>query len=382
MKLFENLTTGTFIRRPHRFCLVCNINGVETECYLPNPGRLSELLFVGVKVYLEASKNPAAKQPFVAIAIESTLDSTKTPVMLHTHKTNDVAEFLIQNKLIPSFKNATVKAREVKYKNSRFDILLLEKNKDIMVEVKSCTLFHKKTAMFPDAVTSRGKKHVEELVELSKSGTKTAIIFIVHSHNVSFFCPDYHTDPEFSKALYDAKDSVKIIPVSVKYKKDLSLDTNYIKELPIMWNVYKTEALDKGIYLLSIEIKKDLEINNKKFKKGYYLYMNTAKKELFKTIEKYKRKKSKPLTCLEELRKNSSSFKALAINTPKDISKELNNEILNIAREQVLDFALTGKDFNEAGTLYYFKENPIGLQSFQEILLDFQMNKPFKKQKN
>ena len=276
-------------------------------------------------------KKITAKQPFVAIAIESTLDGTKVPVMLHTHKTNDVAEFLIVNKLIPSLKNATVTAREVKHNNSRFDILLSMEGKDIMAEVKSCTLFHKNTAMFPDAVTSRGKKHVEELAELSKTGLNTVIIFIVHSHKVKFFCPDYHTDPEFSKALYEARKFVKIIPVSVKYNKDLSLDSKHIKELPIMWDVYKKEAVNKGAYLLSIEIKKDFLFEKVNYKKGYYMYVNHEKEDLFKIIEKHKRKKTKPLNILEELRKNSSSFKALAINTPEDIKKDLDIKIKNIA---------------------------------------------------
>lgn len=369
MKLFTDLTTGTFLKRPHRFCLTCMVDGIETDCYLPNPGRLSELLFTGALVYLKKSKKADAKQKYVAVAIESTIDGTKTPVMLHTHKTNDVAEYLLRNKLIPSFKDATVTAREVKHKNSRFDILLKENGKDIMTEVKSCTLFHKDTAMFPDAVTSRGKRHVEELAELSKSGVTTAVIFIVHSPNVKRFLPEYHTDPEFADTLYKFRKDIRIIPVSIGYKKDLSLDTSQVKEIPIDWKVYQKERSDKGVMILVAQLEKETTIEGKMYKKGFYLSVIKSDGKIHKEIERYKRKRKTSTELISLIRNESKSFKALAIESPTDKSSEIQNKVENIS-DNILD---------KKNNIYYFKENPIGLEQFQEILLYYRMDLPFKK---
>ena len=71
----------------------------------------------------------------------------------------------------------------------------------MFLEVKSCTLVGKKVAMFPDAITERGARHLRELADLSRNGSKTAVLFIVHWPLAEVFMPDYHTDLNFTRTL-------------------------------------------------------------------------------------------------------------------------------------------------------------------------------------
>lgn len=92
MNLFGPIIKATFIERPNRFILVCDLDEKRIDTYLPNPGRLWELLFPGVTVYLEKSDKPDRKIPYTVVAVES----KGRPIMLHTHKTNDAAERLLE----------------------------------------------------------------------------------------------------------------------------------------------------------------------------------------------------------------------------------------------------------------------------------------------
>ena len=139
--------------------------------------------------------------------------------MVHTHRTNDLAQYLMERGLIPGLEGAHIVRREVRECRSRFDFLLRRDQKDLLLEVKSCTLFGEKIAMFPDAVTERGRRHVDELAALSTHGRAGALLFLVSSPRVKFFMPEYHTDLEFSRTLYAARERIEVIPVGVGLRR-------------------------------------------------------------------------------------------------------------------------------------------------------------------
>ncbi len=194
MNFFRDPEKATFLRRPNRFTLVCRQNGKVVQAYLPNPGRMWELLLPGATVYLERVPSTQGKgkdkMPYTAVAIRK----EDRPVMVHTHRTNDLANDLIGKDLIPGLEGAQVLRREIKKGRSRFDFLLQRGKEEIFLEVKSCTLFGRKVAMFPDAVTTRGKRHIEELVGLARRGAAGAVLFLVFWPPAKFFMPEYHTD--------------------------------------------------------------------------------------------------------------------------------------------------------------------------------------------
>ena len=121
MRFFSDTRTATFIERPNRFVLVCSLSGKRIRAYLPNPGRLQELLFPGVKVWLEGSDDPGRKMAYTAVAIA---DQGGDPVVLHTHAMNDVAQHLLERGLVPGLEGTRIAGREVTRGRSRFDFLL------------------------------------------------------------------------------------------------------------------------------------------------------------------------------------------------------------------------------------------------------------------
>src|SRR3990172_12100501 len=164
MSLFKNIDEAHFISRPNRFKIVCDLRGQTVEAYLPNPGRLWELLLPHAKIYLEDSEKSDRKLRYTAVAVER----QGQPVMLHTHKTNEIVEILLKQRLVPGLEGVEIVQREITKGKSRFDFLLKNGAEEIFLEVKSCTLFSERVAMFPDAVTLRGKRHLLELAELTE----------------------------------------------------------------------------------------------------------------------------------------------------------------------------------------------------------------------
>ena len=122
-----------------------------------------------------------------------------------------------------------------------------------MTEVKSCTLVGNRIAMFPDAVTERGARHLQELAELSENGRETAVLFVVHWPRAEYFLPDFHTDLHFARTMLACKGKVRFFPVSVRWKKDLSLDSD-TRLLNIPWDFIETEAKDRGNYLVILKL--------------------------------------------------------------------------------------------------------------------------------
>ena len=244
-----------------------------------------ELLLPGVTVYIvEEPPSPTRKNRYTAVAVER----DGIPILLHTHRTNAVAEHLIDHGKIPGWKGARVIGREIRVDHSRFDLLVEHRKKEWLIEVKSCTLFGKKTAMFPDAITERGARHLRELAELSDRGWRTAVLFIVHWLKAEFFLPDYHTDLFFAQTFLACRNRVEIIPLAVEWKPDLSLGDR-VKRLEIPWELIQREAQDRGSYLLILKLnrKMNLEFGRKEkrqaFPAGYYVYVGSAMKNLTQT---------------------------------------------------------------------------------------------------
>ena len=124
----EKLGTATFIARPNRFVVQCVHNGKTITAYLPNPGRLWELLTPGCTLYLRQSSNNA-KIPYTVMAVEK----NDIPVMLHTHLTNDVVEVLLKKHLVPGLEDAKMMRREATFGDSRFDFLLQRNKKELVL---------------------------------------------------------------------------------------------------------------------------------------------------------------------------------------------------------------------------------------------------------
>lgn len=366
------LVEATFLERINRFSVKCTI-GDKTVCaYLPNPGRLVELLLKDTKVYLVKSNIPTRQMAFTCFAVER----DGYPVLLDTHYNNVVAKKLIEEGSIEYLKGYDILKEEYAVGRSRFDFLLSKNNKKLILEVKSCTLFNKDIAMFPDAPTVRGKKHIEDLASLRNRGFDCSILFLVHSGRVKYFLPEYHTDLDFAKTLYANKDKLIIRAVSVTCDSKLNFlkDT---KELDIPWNFIKDQLEDKGSYLVILKVKEDIivtvgSIGDIKFDRGYYVYVGSAMSNLTKRIERHRRKIKKLFWHIDYLMNNSQIVAILPVRSCERLECDIAKSIKAISQNTILNFG--SSDCNCDGHLFKFSDNPIYLKAFIDIILYYRMD--------
>ena len=199
---YKNVISATFIERPNRFIAICDIDGETVKAHVRNTGRCRELLISGVKVYLEISDQEKRKTGYTLIAVEKgdrlvNIDSiAPNKVVLEALKNG-------QMQLLNSEKTTLIKT-EKRYYDSRFDFYLETSSKKTFIEVKGVTLEDNNVALFPDAPTERGIKHIRELVKAVYEGYEAYIVFIVQMRGVSSFSPNIKTHPEFGFELRKA----------------------------------------------------------------------------------------------------------------------------------------------------------------------------------
>jgi sugar fermentation stimulation protein A len=376
VRFFHHTIRARFLRRPNRFLIQCKWKGRILSAFLPNPGRLQELLLPGHIIYLtKEEKSKGRKTYYTAVAV----DRKGHPIMLHTHRTNEVARRLLQRGKVPGLERARIVKSEIRVGRSRFDFLMKEGNKDILLEVKSCTLVGERIAMFPDAVTERGARHLKELAEMSEEGLRTVVLFIVHWPFAEVFMPDYHTDFKFSQTLLDIRDRVEVIPVSVRWNGDLSLSPNIgIPEIP--WDRIEKEAKDRGSYLLILSLKRNRAISVGKlgkvhFRKGFYIYVGSAMANLSKRMERHRRLRKQHHWHIDELRAITGFHSVLAIRSSDRLECEIAKAMSTIAEWSVPKFGST--DCSCETHLFGMPSDPFESESFHKMLQYFRMDRHF-----
>jgi sugar fermentation stimulation protein A len=247
----------------------------------------------------------------------------------------------------------------------------------MVLEVKSCTLFSGMTAMFPDAVTLRGRKHLEELASLSGAKHQSAVLFLVHSPGVYYFMPECHTDLDFSQTLLAVSQDIMVKAVSVSWGKDLSLGKT-VRELVIPWDTIKNEAHDRGSYILILRLKKDEKISvgnlgDLHLKKGYYLYAGSAKRNLSQRIARHERKRKNLFWHIDYLRQYADHCASLPVRTSADLECDIANALHKISQWSVPDFG--SSDCRCHSHLFGMRDDPVLSPQFIKLLLDFRINR-------
>ncbi|MFO7830142.1 MAG: DNA/RNA nuclease SfsA, partial [Bacteroidales bacterium] len=138
-------------------------------------------------------------------------------VGINTNNPNKIAFDAISEGQIEKLIGYTDVSREVKFGDSRFDIMAKNSVETCFVEVKNVTLKEGKYALFPDAVTTRGKKHLNTLMEVKQQGMRAVMLYIIQRMDVEIFAPATDIDPEYAKTLKKAyENGVEIIPLQAK----------------------------------------------------------------------------------------------------------------------------------------------------------------------
>ena len=214
---FDNkLIPGLFIKRYKRFFVDVRVNNQILTVHCPNTGSMHGLLDQGNKVWISKSNNPKRKLKYTLEIIEV----KKTKVGINTHSTNKIVHDALQNNLIKQFNNNMDIKPETKFgANTRFDFLVSSKKYQSFIEVKNVTLSRKRNlAEFPDAETSRGLKHIGELIKASKKKFKVYILFVIQRNDCNSFSIAKDIDPNYANALSKAvKNNLKILCYDCKF---------------------------------------------------------------------------------------------------------------------------------------------------------------------
>ena len=197
MKFSNSLIKGKLIKRYKRFFTDVKINNQIVTAHCPNTGSMKGLLDEGNDVYLLKNDNPKRKLKYGLEIIKA----RKSLVGVNTHMANKIVAHGLKNNLIKELKdNNTIQSEVFFNKETRFDFLVEKNKQKIFIEVKNVTLFRdKKTAEFPDAITTRGSKHLLTLIDAIKKGYKTYLIFLVQIENIEKFKIARDIDSEYYK---------------------------------------------------------------------------------------------------------------------------------------------------------------------------------------
>ena len=373
-----DILRGQFVDRPNQFLVRCRLDGRLIRAFMPNPGRMHELLFPGVTLYLEPAPHSGIRRTrYTVLAVER----DGKPIFLHTHLTNRVARFLIDHKRIPALESAEVIDSEVTVGRSRFDFLLRTGREQIHLEVKSCTLFGNGVAMFPDAVTDRGRKHLVELAAMRGPGARPVVLFVVHTPQVEWFMPDYHTDLAFSRTFLEVREQVQIVPISIDWRSDLTLDPE-ARQLVIPWDYLEREVRDAGAYLLILRLRRVRrvaigQLGSIRFDKGYYVYVGSAMASLSTRVARHMRKRKRMHWHIDYLRQAADHVVALPIRS----SQRLECRVAS-AFGAVLDRGPLGFGSSDCACpthLMWSGSDPLQQPPFHELLQQFRMARPCEK---
>ena len=200
---YEKIVHGQFDQRINRFIAEVTIDGEKERVHVKNTGRLKELFLPGADVLLEETNNPNRKTKYSLTAVMK----QGLWVNIDSQAPNKVAFEAIQDGKIPEIGEITALKREVTYGASRFDLYFEQGNQKGFIEVKGVTLEKDGIAMFPDAPTTRGTKHVLELAKAVEEGYKCAILLVVQLKGCLEFVPNRETDPAFADALMQAAEA-------------------------------------------------------------------------------------------------------------------------------------------------------------------------------
>ena len=195
---YDNIKAARFIDRPNRFIAHVELDGRKEVCHVKNTGRCRELLRPGALVFVQENHSPARKTRFDLIAV----DKGGLLINMDSQAPNRAfGEWAAAGNFWPGL---TLLRPETVFGGSRFDFYLEAGERQAFVEVKGVTLERDGLALFPDAPTERGLKHVNELMECAARGYEAYLVFVIQMKGVRSFTPNRATDPAFSERLAQA----------------------------------------------------------------------------------------------------------------------------------------------------------------------------------
>ena len=197
LRVYDRLVPGTFLSRPNRFVAKVRVRGRTIPCHVPDPGRLEELLVKGARVLLAPglAGGRTTESDLVLVRHKGIW------VSVNSQLPTAFVRHLLENRILPEFSRYTKVEPEVNLGHSRLDFLLRSGESRCYVEVKGASLVVGRRALFPDAPTERGSRHLAELAQARHRGDRACVLFIIQRPDADRFSPNATTDPEFAMSL-------------------------------------------------------------------------------------------------------------------------------------------------------------------------------------
>ena len=226
---------ATFIDRPNRFLVNLKLEGSnKTEkAFLHDPGRMKELLVPNARLIIREPlrlKDRKTNWDILAVELENQI------ITINSSLPNRVVKQAIKNKWIKEISNYNNMKAEVNYGNSRLDFFLSNDKDTCFVEVKGVTLVKGTKALFPDAPTKRGARHLRELIDIKSKGSRAIALFVCMRDDPRIFSPNEETDPEFSiqfreaiakgveMLVYTVKPTIKNEKLTLQFKNRINIE--------------------------------------------------------------------------------------------------------------------------------------------------------------
>jgi sugar fermentation stimulation protein A len=224
---FGTLVPATFVSRPNRFLLWADVGSRRVSVASRDPGRLNGILAPGARLLLAPSATPGRRTAFtLTLARQGDVWVCLVPALA-----SQIVHFAVARGGVEGLKGAEVIRREVRSGASRIDLLMRHRGRPLLVEVKAAVHVEGRRALFPDCPTARGARHVRELIAARRRGHPAALVFVVHREDVDRLAPWAEVDPEFTRALREARHrGVRLLAYSCRVRPEGS---TLLRRIPV-----------------------------------------------------------------------------------------------------------------------------------------------------
>jgi len=352
IRLYNSFEEATFVRRVNRFVLELDLKGKRIYAHLPNTGRLYEFLEPGRPFYVV--KVDKGKYPYKAVS--AYFDGQF--IFIDTIKSNYLFYLLLKAGVIEDLKCKRIK-REYRIAGSRFDFFLEWGMEKAFIEVKTCTLCLGGLGMFPDAPTSRGRKHIDELSNLAEKGYKCYVVFLIPNYNAIQFIPNYHVDLEYASSFVKAK-GVKFRAFKMKFVDPVTVDLSSVDEVTVQYEAVRKNLVDRGTYILVLKNDKDQELSvgglgKVNFRRGFYVYVGSAQTSLEKRLKRHFSVSRKKWWHIDYIGNSMRVFRVFVVRGEKRCEKEIAMDLMKICDGYIPGFG-TGDSPVQSHLFYFYDQ--------------------------
>jgi len=366
-RIEQDYLIAYFLERPNRFVMKLKLSGKVISAYLPNTGRMEEFLIPGNEFVITPCNTPKFRYRVIGTFYQNHY------VYIDTIRINKIFYFYLNQNLLPELRDCREIKTEVKVGNSRFDFYFKNlENIPCYAELKSCTLCHNQLAMFPDAPTLRGQKHLRELDQIATKKTLSYQLYLITNNSARYFLPNLHTDYDYSRLCLDKK-NVIYLTFKLAFINPISLKISSLEKVPIAWDLLSENCRNQGAYLLVLynpetNIFEIGALGRIRFQRGYYVYAGSAQKNLDQRIKRHRRKNKTIRWHIDYIIPSKMSIiKIYKIRIIVRKETELAEKMLMISDDHIVAFG--SGDSPVSSHLVYFKSNPIQTREFQNVLL-------------